>query len=181
MPGPARPRLAASDARGAQVFCNTGESWSEEMRQACFDYLRLGGVYAQGPISLLSGLNPRPFVLVAHFFMVALYGVRLGRTASKRACPDAIALRGAQIGRLLLPVPTPKGIYMGARLLLGASAIILPIIRAEVCALVLTGSANRCLALTSHPAARAFARCSFRRWCRATARSARENARGCSS
>ena len=47
------------------------------MRQACFDYLRLGGVYAQGPISLLSGLNPRPFVLVAHFFMVAIYGVRL--------------------------------------------------------------------------------------------------------
>ena len=60
----------------AQVFCDTGESWSEEMRQACFDYLRLGGIYAQGPISLLSGLNPRPFILVAHFFMVALYGVR---------------------------------------------------------------------------------------------------------
>lgn len=79
------------------------------MRQACFDYLRLGGLYAQGPISLLSGLNPRPFVLVAHFFMVAIFGVT----------------------RLLLPVPTPKRVVMGARLLVGASAIILPIIRAE--------------------------------------------------
>ena len=67
---------ASSCVSRAQVFCDTGESWSEEMRQACFDYLRLGGIYAQGPISLLSGLNPRPFILVAHFFMVALYGVR---------------------------------------------------------------------------------------------------------
>jgi squalene monooxygenase len=32
---------------------------------------------------------------------------------------------------LLLPVPTPRGLFMGMRLLLGASAIILPIIRAE--------------------------------------------------
>ena len=68
-----------------QVFCDTGESWSEEMRQACFDYLRLGGIYAQGPISLLSGLNPRPFILVAHFFMVALYGVRPGSFAPSRS------------------------------------------------------------------------------------------------
>ena len=67
--GPVDPPLAG------QVFCDTGETWSEEMRQACFDYLRLGGIYAQGPISLLSGLNQRPSVLVIHFFMVALYGV----------------------------------------------------------------------------------------------------------
>ena len=45
------------------------------MRQACFDYLRLGGMYSSGPVSLLSGLNPRPSVLVMHFFMVAIYGV----------------------------------------------------------------------------------------------------------
>ena len=54
----------------AQVFCSTGDQAHEEMRSACFDYLRLGGVYSSGPISLLSGLNPRPSVLVMHFFMV---------------------------------------------------------------------------------------------------------------
>ena len=105
------------------------------MRQACFDYLRLGGIYAQGPISLLSGLNPRPAILVAHFFMVALYGVRVkirrqhdaGDTRLTRPLPRT----PAQVGRLLLPVPTPRGIYMALRLLVGASAIILPIIRAE--------------------------------------------------
>jgi len=46
---------------------------------------------------------------VAHFFMVALYG----------------------IGRLLKPFPTPKGLLIGCQLLMGAIAIILPIIKAE--------------------------------------------------
>lgn len=40
------------------------------MRQAAFDYLSLGGMASSGPISLLSGLNPSPSVLVMHFFMV---------------------------------------------------------------------------------------------------------------
>lgn len=67
-----------------QVFCYNGSAAHEEMRQACFDYLRLGGWYSAGPVSLLSGLNPRPSVLVMHFFAVAIFGV----------------------GRLLLPRPT---------------------------------------------------------------------------
>ena len=123
----------------AQVFCYTGEQAHEEMRSACFDYLRLGGMYSAGapgdttcsaalhasahmqclrvgssgtlpaatrppdlpagPVSLLSGLNPRPSVLVAHFFMVAVYG----------------------IGRLLLPRPTLRGLWTGLLLLWGAA------------------------------------------------------------
>ena len=92
-----------------KVFCATGDPAQEEMRSACFDYLSLGGVYSAGPISLLSGLNPRPSVLVTHFFMVALYGV----------------------GRLLLPRPTCRGVYMSLALLVSASKIILPILWAE--------------------------------------------------
>ena len=65
------------------------------MRQACFDYLSLGGVCSTGPVSLLSGLNPRPLSLVCHFFAVAIYGV----------------------GRLLIPFPSPKRIWIGARLI----------------------------------------------------------------
>ena len=68
--------------RRPQVFCYTGDKAHEEMRQACFDYLRLGGMYSSGPISLLSGMNPRPSVLVMHFFMVAIFGV--GRCAPVR-------------------------------------------------------------------------------------------------
>ncbi len=79
------------------------------MRQACFDYLALGGICAAGPISLLSGLNPRPSVLVQHFFMVALYGV----------------------GRLLWPRPSLRGLAMAFALLAVACRIIFPIIWAE--------------------------------------------------
>lgn len=65
------------------------------MRQACFDYLSLGGIFSNGPVALLSGLNPRPLSLVLHFFAVAVYGV----------------------GRLLLPFPSPKRLWIGARLI----------------------------------------------------------------
>jgi squalene monooxygenase len=66
-------------------------------------------MYSAGPVSLLSGLNPRPSVLVAHFFMVALYGV----------------------GRLLLPRPSLRGVWTGVTLLYVAACIILPIIASE--------------------------------------------------
>ncbi|KAL8485529.1 hypothetical protein ACS0TY_027715 [Phlomoides rotata] len=68
------------------VFSSSSDQARNEMRQACFDYLSLGGVFSSGPVSLLSGLNPRPLSLVCHFFAVAIYGV----------------------GRLLLPFPSPK-------------------------------------------------------------------------
>jgi squalene monooxygenase len=92
-----------------KVFCYTGSRAHEEMRLACFDYLKLGGIYSSGPVSLLSGLNPRPSVLVAHFFMVALYGV----------------------GRLLIPRPTIRGVLLGVSLIHAACCIIFPIIAAE--------------------------------------------------
>ncbi|KAJ8430307.1 hypothetical protein Cgig2_024739 [Carnegiea gigantea] len=92
-----------------KVFCASPDEARKEMRQACFDYLGLGGVFSNGPVALLSGLNPRPLSLVAHFFAVAVYGV----------------------GRLLVPFPSPSRLWLGVRLLLGAAGIILPIIKAE--------------------------------------------------
>lgn len=78
-----------------KVFCSSSDQAKKEMRQACFDYLSLGGFFSNGPVSLLSGLNPRPLSLVCHFFAVAIYGV----------------------GRLLLPFPSPKRLWIGARLI----------------------------------------------------------------
>ncbi|XP_073124406.1 squalene epoxidase 3-like [Henckelia pumila] len=92
-----------------KVFCPAPDQASKEMREACFDYLSLGGMYSQGPIALLSGLNPKPMSLVAHFFAVALYGV----------------------GRLLLPFPSPKRLMLGVRLLSSAYGIIFPIVKSE--------------------------------------------------
>ncbi|KAL6277486.1 hypothetical protein ACE6H2_021087 [Prunus campanulata] len=92
-----------------KVFSASADEARKEMRQACFDYLSLGGTCSTGPVALLSGLNPHPLSLVLHFFGVAVYGV----------------------GRLLLPFPSPKRIWIGARLILSASGIIFPIIKAE--------------------------------------------------
>ncbi|KAL9269757.1 Squalene monooxygenase SE1-like protein [Drosera capensis] len=92
-----------------KVFSSSPDRARKEMRQACFDYLSLGGVFSTGPVALLSGLNPRPLSLVAHFFAVAIYGV----------------------GRLLLPYPSPDRFLIGARLISAASGIIFPIIKAE--------------------------------------------------
>ncbi|KAM7279902.1 hypothetical protein ACFE04_007036 [Oxalis oulophora] len=92
-----------------KVFCASPDPARQEIRQACFDYLSLGGAFSEGPVSLLSGLNPRPSILVLHFFSVAIYGV----------------------GRLLLPFPSPKRLWIGARIIMGASGIIFPIMKAE--------------------------------------------------
>ncbi|KAJ9670421.1 hypothetical protein PVL29_026760 [Vitis rotundifolia] len=92
-----------------KVFCASPDQARKEMREACFDYLSLGGVCSAGPVALLSGLNPRPLSLVVHFFAVAIYGV----------------------GRLLLPFPSLKRMWIGARLISVASSIIFPIIKAE--------------------------------------------------
>ncbi|KAJ0100802.1 hypothetical protein Patl1_04838 [Pistacia atlantica] len=92
-----------------KVFCASPDPSRNELRKACFDYLSLGGGFTNGPIAILSGLNPRPLSLVSHFFAVAIYGV----------------------GRLLLPFPSPKRMLIGARLILDASSIIFPIIKAE--------------------------------------------------
>ncbi|KAF5798790.1 putative squalene monooxygenase [Helianthus annuus] len=91
------------------VFCASPDKARKEMREACFDYLSLGGICSTGPVGLLSGLNPSPVCLVLHFFAVAVYG----------------------FGRLMLPIPTPKRLWLGVRLILGASGIIFPIIKAE--------------------------------------------------
>ncbi|GMP77298.1 hypothetical protein CsSME_00033606 [Camellia sinensis var. sinensis] len=88
-----------------KVFCASPDQARKEMHEACFDYLSLGGVCSTGPVALLSGLNPSPLSLILHFFAIAIYGV----------------------GRLLLPFPSPKRLWIAARLFLGASAIIFPL------------------------------------------------------
>lgn len=69
---------------------------------------RAGGSHSSGPVALLSGLNPQPSSLVAHFFMVALFG--MGRLPLKRGL---------------------YGVWLSFMLLVVAVKIILPIICAE--------------------------------------------------
>ena len=92
-----------------KVFSSSPDVARKEMRQAWFDYLSLGGTCSAGPVDLLSGLNLRQLSLIVHVSAVAVFGV----------------------GHLMLPFPSPKRIWIGARLIKGACDIIFPIIIAE--------------------------------------------------
>lgn len=91
------------------VFSPSEDPIRKEMRQACFSYFCLGGVFSDGLMSLLSGMNPSPVSLVFHCLALAVYTV----------------------GRLLLPSPKPTRIWMASRLVLVALGIFLPVIKAE--------------------------------------------------
>jgi hypothetical protein len=80
----------------------------ERLRAACIEYLNMGGAYSAGPVGLLSGLTPKPWVLVAHFFAVALYAMR----------------------KALLP-PTCTRLKQGYDLMHVACMIIMPLLAAE--------------------------------------------------
>jgi squalene monooxygenase len=40
-----------------KVFSASPDPARNDIRQACFDYLSLGGVFSNGPLALLSGLD----------------------------------------------------------------------------------------------------------------------------
>lgn len=46
------------------------------LQRGCFKYFQRGGECVNGPVSLLSGVLPRPMVLITHFFAVAFYAIR---------------------------------------------------------------------------------------------------------
>lgn len=49
----------------------------KQLRDACVAYMSAGGVLAAGPVGLLSGITPKPSVLVSHFFAVAFHALYL--------------------------------------------------------------------------------------------------------
>jgi squalene monooxygenase len=81
----------------------------EALREACVEYLKMGGAPTAGPVGLLSGLSPKPLVLVSHFFLVALHAVR----------------------NIILPCPHPMSFLKAWRLMQVACIIIMPLAVAE--------------------------------------------------
>lgn len=45
------------------------------LQMGCFNYFLLGGECVTGPMGLLAGVIPAPFILFKHFFKVAFYGI----------------------------------------------------------------------------------------------------------
>jgi len=86
-----------------------GDATRTDLRDACFDYLAIGGYCSGGPINLLSGLAPRPGILATHFFLVAFHGV----------------------GQYLRPFPTPARLARMYAMLHVACQIIMPLLTVE--------------------------------------------------
>lgn len=91
------------------LFCAKADPALKEMRAACLDYLSRGGRMTEDPIKMLGGLKPQRFLLIAHFFAVALYGC----------------------GKVLLPFPTPGRLKKAWMIFRASFNIMKPLIDAE--------------------------------------------------
>ncbi|PHU10346.1 Squalene epoxidase 3 [Capsicum chinense] len=81
----------------------------KEIREACYGYISLGGIFKNGLAAMVAGLNPRPLSLAFHFIALGLYAA----------------------ARSLFPFPSPMAAWRVAKLLFVAVGMILPIIKAE--------------------------------------------------
>ncbi len=64
-----------------------GVMTSQDLKEACYDYLNQGGTKASEPVSILSALSRNKQMLQRHFFAVAFYGAKnilRGKKGNKR-------------------------------------------------------------------------------------------------
>jgi squalene monooxygenase len=65
------------------------------LQLGCFRYFQLGGQCLDGPCGLLAGIIRNPFVLIDHFFRVALYAIWIdARTYPIYTLPVVLLWRG---------------------------------------------------------------------------------------
>lgn len=81
------------------------------LRKSVFSYFKLGGRCASGPVGLLAGLTESYYVLITHFFSVAIVGCLFEN----------------------LPLPTPGSLYRAISLIKSATFLIGPLIAEEKC------------------------------------------------
>ncbi|MCW5907099.1 MAG: FAD-dependent monooxygenase [Chitinophagales bacterium] len=82
---------------------------NEDLKEACFNYLKRGGSYSQEPVSILSAVSRDVKLLIRHFFAVAVYGVK----------------------NILSPFPNGKRLMRSYNMLKDSVSIIVPLLRNE--------------------------------------------------
>lgn len=97
----------------------------EVLREGCFRYFELGGECVGGPVSLLSGLEPSPVLLVDHFFRVAFYSIWCLFTHF-RWYPDEQRQRRASL------IEWPGLVWRSVMVFYTACVVILPVIWTEM-------------------------------------------------
>ncbi|CAK9304225.1 unnamed protein product [Gordionus sp. m RMFG-2023] len=66
-----------------QLYASGTDKHIKEMREACFHYFEMGGICITGPMGIISITNPKPHILIGHFFAVALYAIYRNMLKSK--------------------------------------------------------------------------------------------------
>ncbi|PWN20523.1 SE-domain-containing protein [Microstroma glucosiphilum] len=97
------------------------------LREGCFKYFEMGGECVAGPVGLLSGLRPRPTLLVYHFFKVALFSIWC-----LFAHPRAYASRNGEIVRKPGIAEYPSLAFKSLLVFYTACVVILPVIWTEL-------------------------------------------------
>lgn len=82
---------------------------NQDLKQACYNYLKKGGAYAQEPISILAAVSRDVKLLIRHFFAVAIFG----------------------ISNMLKPFPTKQKLQRAYAMLSDAVQIIEPLVLSE--------------------------------------------------
>lgn len=90
------------------LFC-AQEPALQDMRDACVAYISSGGRMTHDPMGMLGGLKPSRFLLVGHFFAVALFGC----------------------GRVMLPYPTPQRVWRAWTIFRASYNVIKPLLDTE--------------------------------------------------
>lgn len=68
-------RVAATNVLAESIYqVFAGRAHMKAMQQAIFSYFKIGPKATTAPISLLACLETNPFLLIFHFFVVAVYG-----------------------------------------------------------------------------------------------------------
>ncbi|RNF12553.1 squalene monooxygenase-like protein [Trypanosoma rangeli] len=98
------------------------------LRDACFDYFMLGGDCVDGPMSLLSGLEPGPFQLLFHYYRVMVYGVFNMLTGSGvYSCHGTMPSLFQKCFNMVTFVVNPFRIAEALRILIVATLVVVPL------------------------------------------------------
>lgn len=97
----------------------------EVLREGCFKYFEMGGECINGPVSLLSGLAPKPMLLVGHFFAVALFSI-YALFAHPRFYPEEKTSRKPSV------LEYPALLWRSVMVFYTACVVILPVIFTEL-------------------------------------------------
>eukprot|EP00158_Paraphelidium_tribonemae_P003274 Partr_v1_DN26015_c0_g1_i2_m273 putative squalene len=131
-------------AQALYELFSAGADWRMAvLREACFKYFELGGICADHPMGLLSGVRKNPVHLYLHFFAVAFYGLfqlLISPTypldfivKSSRVSHDPVLrVLNVIIYSLATILSLPLNLIYGVIVVYSASLVIFPLIWAEI-------------------------------------------------